>query len=330
MTDLSRRLRIAALAATIAAGLAFGLPAAAQQGDWPSRPIKLVIPFATGGATDIVGRLAGQSLSRELGQPVVPDNRTGAGGTIGAAAVAKAPPDGYTLGMATVSTHVTNPVLMQLAYDPDKDLVPIVQIAAVPFVLVVHPGVPAKTFQEFIALLKANPDKYNYSSAGTGGINQITCETLLSATGTAMTHVPYKGAGAALSDLLGGQVQASCDQTSSTLTHIQAGKLKALAVAAPARLPSIPDVPTFLELGYPELNSMAWYGLMAPGSTPQPIIDRLNTTMNRIIQTREFREALDATNSIPLGGTQAEFQKAIASEIERVRAVVKARGIKLN
>ncbi|GAB2462592.1 tripartite tricarboxylate transporter substrate binding protein BugE [Comamonas humi] len=293
--------------------------------DWPTRPIRLVIPFASGGATNIIGRLVADSLSKELGVPVVPDNRGGAGGALGTGIVANAPADGYTIGVATVSTHVTNPVFMKLGYTPDKDLIPIIKIAEVPNVLEVHPSVPASDLRSFIKLLAANPEKYNFSSAGTGGINHVNCEMFAAATRTRMTHIPYKGSGPALADLLSGQVQSMCDQINSSLPFIKAGKVRALAVAAPTRLSSLPGVPTFAELGYPELNTMAWYGLMAPARTSQVIVDKLNTAANKIIKTQAFRDALIVNEAIAAGGTEAKFRADILSELKQVRTLIEER-----
>lgn len=308
----------------------FGVISVAQaEPDYPTRPITMIIPFAPGGATDIVGRLAADYLSKELGQPVVPVNRAGAGGSIGASALAKADADGYTLGVATVSTHVVNPIVMQLDYDPHDALLPVIRVAAVPNVLAVNDTVPAKTMGEFIALLQKNPDQHSFASAGIGGINHIMCEMFMASSDTKMMHIPYKGSGPAMADVIGGRVDAICDQISSSQAHIQSGKLRALAVAAPERLASLPEVPTFEELGLPDVNSMAWYGIMTPKGTPQSIIDKVNTALNKALGSESMISALKATGSIPIGGTQQDFADIINDDSEKIGHVVKTRNISI-
>src|SRR5262245_6704106 len=223
---------------------------------WPARPVTLIIPFPPGGSTDIVGRIAADALAKELGQPFVVDNRGGAGGAIGAKAIAEAAPDGYTLGVATVSTHVVNPVVRgaALGYDALRDFSYISQIAAVPNVVSVHPSVPARSMDEFVLFLKQNPGKLNFGTPGTGSLGHLIGETFKYAAQVNMVHVPYKGAGPALNDTLAGQVQVLFDNLPSSLPHIQSGKLRALAVASPGRVAALPDVPTFAEAGLPLMN----------------------------------------------------------------------------
>ncbi len=232
---------------------------------YPTKTVKMIIPFPPGGTTDIVGRIVADKLSAALGQTVVVENRGGAGGAIGAVELAKAAPDGYTIGISTVSTMAVNPAANpNTKYNPLTDFIPVTNLAAVPNVMVVHPGVAAKDMKEFIALVKANPGKYNFASSGTAGIGHMMGELFQVASGTDIQHVPYKGAGPALTDVLGGTVPILFDNLPSSLQHIKAGKLRALAVAAPKRLDLLPDVPTFAELGLKDVNDQAWYGLVLP------------------------------------------------------------------
>lgn len=307
----------------------FSLNAVAATDTYPNRPIRLIIPFAPGGATDVVGRLVATKLSAKLGQPVIPENRGGAGGVIGTAIVVKAKSDGYTLGIATVSTQVTNPSVMHLDYDPNVDLIPIVSIAAVPNVLLVNPSVPAKNIQEFVQIVKAEPNKYTFASAGTGSVNHIMCEIFLAVTKTKMIHVPYKGSAPAIIDVIAGRVDAECDQITSILPLVESGKLRALAVAAPGRLAVLPSVQTFKEAGLPEVNAMVWYGLIAPAGTPPEIAKKLNTAINDILADQSFKDTLEAAHVIPTGGTQEDFKKTINADLVRVETIVKEQGISI-
>src|SRR4051812_15364050 len=231
---------------------------------YPSKPVTLIIPFPPGGSTDIVGRIAADGLARELGQPFVVDNRGGAGGAIGAKAIADAATDGYTLGVATVSTHVVNPIVQgdKLRYDPLRDFTLISQIAAVPNVVSVHPSVPAADMRSFLEFARKNPGKLNYGTPGVGSLGHLIGETLKYAAKVDLVHVPYRGAGPALNDALGGQIQVLFDNLPSSLPHIQAGKLRALAVASERRVPVLPDIPTYAELGLEAVNDPSWFGLI--------------------------------------------------------------------
>jgi len=318
----------AALAAAIA-GLCLAAPAQAADA-YPNKPIRLIVPFAAGGTTDIVARIVAEGLTRELGQPVVVENRGGGGGSIGADALVRSAPDGYTLGVATVSTMATNPATNpNNPYDPIKDFTPITNLVNVPNVLTVNPKVPAKTLAEFITLLKSNPGKYSYASSGTGGISHLDGELFKSLTNTDMVHVPYRGSGPALNDTIAGQVNAQFDNLPSSLPHIQAGKLRALAVAAPKRLPSLPDVPNFAEAGLPQMDNMAWYGLVAPAGTPKAVVDRVHDAAVKALKDPKIAQRLADGGALVDGNTPAEYAAQIKRELELRQRIAKERNIKL-
>ncbi|WP_407852479.1 tripartite tricarboxylate transporter substrate binding protein BugE [Bordetella petrii] len=316
------------LLALLAASLAG--PAAHAQG-YPERPVRLIVPFAAGGTTDMVARIVADGLGRALGQPVVVENRGGGGGAIGADALAKSAPDGYTLGVATVSTMATNPATnAQTPYDPLKDFTPITNLVNVPNVLTVNPKTPANTLQEFIALLKSEPGAYSYASAGTGSISHLDGELFKSLTGTDMIHVPYRGSGPALNDTLAGQVSAQFDNLPSSYAHIQAGKLRALAVAAPARVAGMPDVPTFAEAGLPAMNNMAWYGLVAPAGVPADIVARVHDAAVKALQDPDIRQRLMDRGSLVDGGTPQAYAALIKRELELRKQIADQQNIRLN
>ncbi len=316
--------------ATALAGLC--LSGAAQAADaYPNKPIRLIVPFAAGGTTDIVARVVAEGLGRELGQAVVVENRGGGGGSIGADALARSAPDGYTLGVATVSTMATNPATNpKTPYNPLKDFAPITNMVNVPNVLTVNPAVPAKSVAEFVALLKANPGKYSYASSGAGGIGHLDGELFKSLTQTDMVHVPYRGSGPALNDVIAGQVNAQFDNLPSSMPHIQAGKLRALAIAAPKRLPALPDVPTFAEGGLPEMDNMAWYGLVAPAGTPQAVIDRIHDATVKALKDPKIAQRLADGGSLVDGNTPAEYAAQIKRELELRQRIAKERNIQSN
>lgn len=313
--------------ATALAGLC--LSGAAQAADaYPNKPIRLIVPFAAGGTTDIVARVVAEGLGRELGQAVVVENRGGGGGSIGADALARSAPDGYTLGVATVSTMATNPATNpKTPYNPLKDFAPITNMVNVPNVLTVNPAVPAKSVAEFVALLKANPGKYSYASSGAGGIGHLDGELFKSLTQTDMVHVPYRGSGPALNDVIAGQVNAQFDNLPSSMPHIQAGKLRALAIAAPKRLPALPDVPTFAEGGLPEMDNMAWYGLVAPAGTPQAVIDRIHDATVKALKDPKIAQRLADGGSLVDGNTPVEYAAQIKRELELRQRIAKERNI---
>ncbi len=324
MTVLSQAKAV--LAAAIA-GVCFSTAAHAAD-PYPNKPIRLIVPFAAGGTTDIVARVVADGLGRELGQPVIVENRGGGGGSIGADALARSAPDGYTLGVATVSTMATNPATNpKNPYNPLTDFAPITNMVNVPNVLTVNPAVPAKSLAEFIALLKANPGKYSYASSGAGGIGHLDGELFKSLTKTDMVHVPYRGSGPALNDVIAGQVNAQFDNLPSSMPHIQAGKLRALAVAAPKRLPTLPDVPTFAEGGLPEMDNMAWYGLVAPAGTPQAVIDRIHDATVKTLKDPKIIQRLADGGSLVDGNTPAEYAAQIKRELELRQRIAKERNI---
>jgi len=296
---------------------------------WPTKPVTLIIPFPPGGSTDIIGRIAAEGLQKELGQPVVVDNRGGAGGAIGAKAIADAAPDGYTLGIATVSTHVVNPIVRSdLRYDPIGDFSFVSQIAAVPNVVSVHPSVPAKNMAEFIAYAKKNPGKLNFGTPGVGSLGHLIGETFKYSAKVDMTHVPYRGAGPALNDALGGQVQVLFDNLPSSLPHIQAGKLRALAVASEKRVASLPEVPTFAETGQPLVNDPSWFGLVGPAKLPDEMVKRLHSALIATLKQPEAQKKIEAAASTPIGNSPPAFRKAVADALENTRKVVREANLK--
>lgn len=323
-----RRTLLSTVAA--AAALAAVAPAALAADNYPSRPIKLIVPFGAGGSTDMVARLLADKMAPILGQTVVIENKGGAGGSIGATEIARSAPDGYTIGMATVSTHGANPAIMsKLPYDARKDFAPITNVMAVPSVFVVHPSVPAKTMKEFIALAKANPGKYSFASPGTGSLGHANIENFMNLAGIDLLHIPYKGAGQALNDALGGQVNAMTDNLSSSLTNIKADKLRPLAVLGLKRAEVLPDVPTYTELGYPEMGDGGWFGLVAPAGTPKPIIDKLNAAAHKVMQDPGFQAKQKEIAGEGMGNSPEEFAKQIDAAIARYTAVAKRANIKI-
>jgi tripartite-type tricarboxylate transporter receptor subunit TctC len=283
---------------------------------YPAKPVRLIIPFAPGGTTDIVGRLVGDRLGRELGQPVIVENRAGGGGTVGADYVAKSPPDGYVISMATVSTMATNPAMNpKMPYDATRDFVAVINLVNVPNVMTVNPArLPAGGMKEFIAMLKAWPGRYSYGSGGTGSISHLDVELFKVLTGTYMVHIPYRGSGPAMNDTIAGQVDAQIDNLPSSLPHIKAGKLKALAVMADKRVDGLPEVPTFAEVGLKEANNMAWYGLLAPVGTPKEVTEKLRAAALRTLADVETRKRLTDSGALIDGGSSEEFARKIARE----------------
>ncbi|WPH14830.1 tripartite tricarboxylate transporter substrate binding protein [Variovorax paradoxus] len=306
------------------------LAAAAQAGSFPDKPIRIVVPFPPGGATDAAARLVAVKMGEHWGQPVVVDNRAGAGGNVGSDLVAKAPPDGYTLVMGVTGSHAINTSLYsRMPYDPVADFVAISQVAVVPNVLVVHPSVPAKNLAELVALAKKEPGKLNYASLGNGTAAHLGMEMLKSEAGVDIAHVPYKGSAPAVSDLLAGQVQMMVDGLPSALPHVKAGKLRAIALTSLRRAPSLPELPTIAET-YPGFYADAWSGLFAPKGTPQPVVDKLSAEVQRILKLPEVREKLTALGAEPVGSTQAEFTAHVKREIEKWAKVVKTSGAKVD
>jgi tripartite-type tricarboxylate transporter receptor subunit TctC len=304
-------------------------PALAAAQSWPARPITLIIPFPPGGSTDIIGRIAADGMARALGTSIVVDNRGGAGGAIGAKAIADAAPDGYTLGVATVSTHVVNPVVQhELRYDPLQDFTLVSQIAAVPNVLSVHPSVPARTMAEFVRYAREHPGKLNYGTPGVGSLGHLTGETFKYSAHVDLTHVPYRGAGPALNDTLAGQVQVLFDNLPSSLPHIKAGRLRALAVASDRRVASLADVPTFAELGYPLVNDPSWFGLIAPAKLPAEITERVHAALVAALKQPEVLKRLEAAAATPVGNSPAAFREVVQSALANTRKVVREANLK--
>ena len=302
------------------------LTAAAQQ--YPTKAIRFVVPFAPGGGTDIIGRVVAQALNDALGQPVVVDNRGGAGSTLGTEIVAKSPADGYTILFGNISLAFNATLYTKLRYDTIRDLAPISLSAVQPNILVIHPGLPAKNLKEFIELARAHPGKYNYASAGTGSGTHLAAELLKLQTKIDIVHVPYKGTGPALTDLLGGQINMMVSTFASALPHVKSGRMRALGVTTAKRSPAAPDVPTLIEGGVAGYDYSTWYGLLAPAGTPKPIIDMLNATNRKVLARDDIKQKLESQGVDPIVNTPAEFSAYMKSETEKWGKVVKATGAK--
>lgn len=320
MRQLSPRFTSILKVSVLAAGLAAGT-AGAQS--WPSKPITLVVPFATGGTTDVLARAVGQELSKSLGQPVVVENKGGAGATLGADYVAKAKPDGYTLLMGAVHHTIATSVYKKLPYDFQKDFAPITTVAMVPNVLVVGPGVQAKNVGELVAMAKAASGKHTYGSNGNGTGQHLIGSQFEKMAGVKLLHVPYKGSGPLTIDLLGGQIDMSFDTIPPVLSHIKAGKLRPLAVTTSKRSLALPDVPTLEEAGLKGFNQGTWFGVLAPAATPKEIVARLNTEIVKIVKSPEFRKRLEELGSEAIGNTSEEMATQIKADTERYATLVK-------
>jgi tripartite-type tricarboxylate transporter receptor subunit TctC len=303
--------------------------AAAQA--WPSKPIKWIVPFAPGGTTDILARTVGEKLSVALGQPVVIENKPGAGGGVGADFTAKAAPDGYTIMGGTISTHAINASLYsKLPYDPVKDFVPITLIARVPNLLVVNPDIPAKNVTELIVLLKANPNKYTFASSGNGTSQHLSGELFKSMAGVEMQHIPYKGSPPALQDVVGGQVSMTFDNITTAWPLAKAGKLRPLAVTTAKRSAIAPEVPTLAESGLPGFEVGSWQGVFAPAGTPPDIVKRLNVEIVKILNSPDVKEKLTALGAEPVGDTSEQFSAYVKSEVVKWSEIVKKSGAKVD
>lgn len=323
------RRRMLAIAGWMAAGLA--LPFAGRAADYPSKPLKLVVSFPPGGVPDIVGRILAQELAAGLAQPVVVENRAGAAGTIGLEAVSKAPADGYTVALGTTGTLASAPGLYPgLGYEPAKSFAPISLVASAPFVVVVGPSVNVSSLNDLITLAKARPGELNFGSVGNGSPPHIAGEMFNSKTGVRMTHVPYKGLPTAVADLLSGRIDVMFNQLGPFLPHLQAGKLRALAVAAPQRLARMADVPTAAEAGVPGFEVSIWFGLIAPAGTPQDAVARLNAEVAKALASSRLRDSLGAQGFDVQGSTSGQFAGFIASEAERWTAAIKGAGVKID
>jgi tripartite-type tricarboxylate transporter receptor subunit TctC len=323
---ISRRAVLKQLGGASAALVAF--PTLAQQG-WPNKPIRYIVPFAPGGSTDILGRIAAERLTPVLGQPVVVENKAGQGGSIGAAELAKAPPDGYTIGGGTISSHAINATLYsRLPYDPVTNFEPITMYATQPNVLLVHPGLAANSLDDLIKLLKANPEKYSFGSAGSGTSQHISGELFKTMAGVKMQHIPYRGSGPMVTDLLGGTLQIAVDNIATALPHMKAGKMRALAVTTAKRSQAAPDVPTFAEQGLQGYELSSWQAAFAPAGTPRPIVERLYTEISKYLKTPEIQQRFAGMGLDPSGMPPQELAALVKSDVQRLGKVVRDSGAK--
>jgi tripartite-type tricarboxylate transporter receptor subunit TctC len=325
--------RFTRLVAPLVVALVALAPAfAAAQSDYPNKPVKLVIGFAPGGSTDIVGRIVAQKLSERLGQPVMVENRAGAGGTIGADATAKAAPDGYTLTLGTTSTHAIAPgAYSKLPYDPVKDFQPISLVAITPYLLVVSTDTPSKSLPEFVTLARSQPGKLNYGSAGNGTATHLSMEMLKDAAKIDMQHIPYKSNALAETAILGGQVQTVFGSMPALLQNAKAGKVKPIAVGTLARSPALPDVPTVAEQGYPGFEAALWLGVFGPANMPKAVVDRLHKEIVTLVATPEFKQLMDNNGAEPVSSkSPEEFREMLRGQVTKYVALTKQIGIKLD
>ncbi|PLC02148.1 ABC transporter substrate-binding protein [Variovorax sp. RO1] len=306
--------------------LAATVPAHAQ--GYPDKPIKLQVPFAPGGTTDIIARVISEPLGRHLGQSVIVENKSGAGGAIGAAETARATPDGYALGIGTVSTTAANPAINpKVPYNPKTDFTPIINLAATPNVIAVHPSFPARDYKGFIEVLKKNPGKYAYATAGTGSIGHLQMELYKGMAGASVTHIPYRGSGPALNDTVAGQVAMIFDNLPSALPFIKDRRLIPIVVAASERLKDLPDVPTFKEVGLAPVNRMAYYGIVGPKGLPKDVVDKVHAAARKSLEDPAVRKRIQDTGSFVVGNTPQEFTQQIAAEFDVYKKVVDSAGL---
>ena len=302
---------------------------AAAQDTWPNKTMKIIAPVQPGGGVDLVGRLIADRLGKVLGQSIVVENMSGGGGIVGSQAAARAAPDGYTLMVGYVGTHGTNPALRKLPYDAVRDFTPVAMVGGTPNVMVVNPNVPANSLKEFIAFAKANPTSVSYGSAGQGTLTHLVMEQLKEETGIDVIHVPYRGIGPALTDLLGGQTQISAPGLAAALPHIKAGKLRPIAITGAARHPLLPNVPTLAELGFKGFDGVQWYGIVGPAKLPPAIVNRLNTEINKLLIAPELKEKLSGEALEPMPMSPEQFGEYIKNDIAKWEKLVKSRKIEI-
>jgi len=329
--ELNRRNMVRAAAALMVAGLPAVLAQAQAQGAYPAKQVRLIVPFAPGGTTDIIARVVAEKVNQTLGQQMLVENKAGGGGSVGANEIAKASPDGYTLGVATVSTTAANPAInTKIPYNPISDFTPIINMAATPNVIAVHPSFPARDYKGFVAELKKNPGKHSYASSGTGGIGHLQMELYKSLSGVFILHIPYRGAGPALNDTVAGQVPVIFDNLPSALPFIKDGRLIPIVIAAPQRLAALPNVPTFKEVGLEPVNRMAYYGVHGPKNLPKDVVDKVHAAVKKTLELPDVKKRIEDTGSLIVANTPEQFGAQIKAEFDVYKKVVEQQKLKLD